>query len=69
LNETESALLLTLADLAGNSLAFNFPRVKYTGDKADVQGEGSRYQVLPFKALYDYTTNNSNIVITRTAHV
>lgn len=65
LNETESALLVTVIDPDGNSLAIQLPRIKYTGHKHDVTGEGSISQVMPFQALY-HTSSASNIVVTRT---
>lgn len=67
MNETESSLEFTLTDKAGNDLTFLVPRIKYTGGNPDIKGEGTIPLVLPFTALFDSTTNNSNLVITRAA--
>jgi hypothetical protein len=67
LNETESSLDFTLLDPDGNSLEFNIPRILYTGAPPDVKGIGPITLAMPFQALLDTTTTDSNIVITRTA--
>jgi len=69
INGTESAIAFTLLDAPGNSLAVNIPRVVYTGAPPDVKGIGPVTLAMPFQALLDATTENSNIVITRTPHV
>lgn len=66
INETESALVFTLTDAAGNDIQFDIPRVKYNGGQPDVSGQGSITINLPFQALYN-DGDASNIVITRTA--
>lgn len=63
---TESAIVLTLTDPAGNDLAINLPRIKYTDCTNDVTNEQSIIQTLPLQALLDSATALSNIVLTRT---
>jgi len=63
-NETESALVVTLEDPAGNTYEINLPRIKYNGGQPDVSGEGSIVLTLPIQALYK-VSDLSNIVITR----
>lgn len=65
IDETPSALDITLVDLDGNSLQIQLPALKYTGGSPDVKGSGSITIALPFEAYYDGTAE-SNIVITRT---
>ena len=69
INSTESALSFTLNDQPGNSLLVSIPRLIYTGAPPDVKGIGPITLAMPFQALLDATTTNSNIVITRTPHV
>ncbi|MFW0776296.1 MAG: phage tail tube protein, partial [Rickettsiales bacterium] len=38
LNETSSAIVLTLTDTAGNDLSINLPNIKYTAGNPDVSG-------------------------------
>lgn len=64
LNETESALDITLTDPAGNTLQFTIGALKYTSGQPDVGGEGSVTISMDFEAYYD-TSDASNIVITR----
>ena len=54
-DETESSLDLDLIDSAGNSQVHSIPRLVYTGGQADVSGEGTITQALPFQALLDAT--------------
>jgi hypothetical protein len=68
-NGTESSLSFTLLDQPGNSLQITIPRVVYTGAPPDVKGIGPITLAMPFQALLDATTTNSNIVVTRTPHV
>lgn len=68
LNESESALLVTLSDPSGNQYQISLPRIKYTGATIPVEGEGSLQINLPFQALHD-GTEQSAIVITRTPAV
>jgi hypothetical protein len=64
-NETESSLVFTLVDPAGNAYDFTIPRIKYTDGKPDVDGEGAITVSMPFQAMYD-STEGSNITIERT---
>ena len=66
LNETSSAIVLTLTDPDGNSYAIDLPNVKYNSGQPDVSGEGAVTIAMEFVALYD-GTDDSQIVITRTA--
>ena len=66
-SETSSTLKITLTDIAGNKLDFNFPKIKYTGGDVSVSGGGIIPISLPFQALYDKTTDiASTLIITRT---
>lgn len=54
INETESSLEFTFAGSPTNkTMKFKLPRIKYTGAKLDVQGEGPLVLSLPFQGLYD----------------
>jgi len=64
INETETSIVFTLPDGAGNSLEFELPRVKYSGGQPDVSGPGSILLTMPFTALYD-AGENTNLKITR----
>ena len=66
INGTDSAIVFTAIDPAGNQYQFNFPNVKYTGGNPDLSGEGPITLALQFSAVYD-PTEQSQIVITRTA--
>lgn len=66
INETETSIVFTLPDAAGNSLEFNLPRVKYSGGQPDVSGPGAVTLSMPFQALYD-DTEQTNLKITRVA--
>lgn len=65
INETESSIVFTLPDGAGNQLTFTLPRIKYTGGQPDVDGEGPITLAMPFQALLDDATD-TNIMIDRT---
>ena len=65
-NGTNSAIVFTMTDPAGNDYEFNFPNIKYTGGNPDVSGDGPVTLALEFSAIYD-ATEASQIVITRTA--
>jgi len=67
INETESSIEVELEDVAGNTLTILLPRIKYTGGPVNVGGFGPLTVALPFQALYEAYTNDSNIVITRAA--
>tara|TARA_R110000744_G_scaffold29513_3_gene70411 strand:+ start:864 stop:1781 length:918 start_codon:yes stop_codon:yes gene_type:complete len=64
INETSSAIALTLRDVAGNTYVINFSTVKYNSGSPDVSGEGSVTVSMDFVALY-YAGDASQIVITR----
>lgn len=64
LNQTASSLDLKLSD-GTNSIEFLVPNVKYTGATRTISGNGPVTVTMPFKGLYD-TTTQSNLVITRT---
>jgi hypothetical protein len=63
LNETESALSVTLDGPAGD-LTILLPRIKYSGGEVPVTGEGPVVLDMPFQALRDATAA-TNIQITR----
>lgn len=67
INETESSIEVELEDLAGNTHTILLPRIKYTGGAPNVQGGGPITIALPFTALYEAYTNDSQIVYTRAA--
>lgn len=67
INETETSMAVTLEDPDGNTLAFSFPKIKYTGGDIPVSGGGVISLSLPFQALYDDTAGVlSALVVTRT---
>ena len=66
INETETALKITLTDPAFNVLDIHIPRLKYNGGDIPLSGEGSLQINMPFQALYD-TSSVSNIVFSRSA--
>ena len=67
LNETESAIEVTVDDPTGGSAyTFLFPRVKYNGASVPVQNPQSRLITLPFVALYD-AAEATNLKLTRTS--
>ena len=63
-NETESAIVLTLTDVLGNDYLFNLPRIKYNAGQPDVSGEGAITLSMPFVALFSDATNQQ-LKITR----
>lgn len=65
IDETESAIVFTLPDGAGNQYTVTLPRIKYTGGQPDVSGEGPITLSMPFQALLD-STADTNIMIDRT---
>lgn len=65
LNETESSLVFSLPDGAGNVQRYRIPRIKYTGGQPDVSGEGPITLSMPFQALLD-SSEATNILIERT---
>ncbi|WP_444941250.1 phage tail tube protein [Microbulbifer sp. ZKSA004] len=64
LNQEASSLKFSLVDAAGNTYVFTLPRIKYTGGKVDVSGEGAIILPLPFQATYD-PTEGTNLTIER----
>ena len=66
INETESEIVLTLTDTAGNDYQIDIPRVKYNSGQPDVAGEGAVTVAMDFVALYN-SSDESQLVITRTA--
>jgi hypothetical protein len=63
-NETESSLSVTVADVAGNEYIILLPRIKYNGGQPDVASEGPITLAMPFQALLD-STSSTQIQITR----
>ena len=63
LNETESAIQVSVADPLTNTMTFLFPRVKFNAADIPVDGPTSRVVTLPFVALYD-DTELTNLKIT-----
>lgn len=63
-NETETAIEVSVADPSGGSMTFLFPRVKINSADTSVDGPTSRFVNISFVALYD-DTETSNLVITR----
>lgn len=59
LDEETSTLKVTLTDVDDNTLAFEFPKIKYTGGDVPVSGDGVISVSLPFTALYDETVKSS----------
>lgn len=66
INEEESSLVLNLFDVDGNQQTYNIPRIIYTGGQPDVTGEGPITLSMPFQALLDAASTETNIVIQRT---
>jgi hypothetical protein len=66
LNDTASSIVVTLEDVAGNTLEIDLPSIKYTGGNPEVSGEGPVTVALEFTALYS-VSDASQIVFTRTA--
>lgn len=65
LDETESSLVFSLPDGAGNTQRYRVPRIKYTGGQPDVAGEGPITLAMPFQALLD-SSESTNMLIERT---
>lgn len=63
-NETETSIEFELPDEDGNKYTFLLPRLKYTGGKPDVAGEGPITLAMPFQALLD-STLGTQLQITR----
>lgn len=66
INQTESSLVFTLADGAGNKYRFTIPRIKYTGGQMDTAGQGPIMIPAPWQALLD-STSSTNLKIERIA--
>lgn len=57
INHTASTLELALADAAGNAMAFQFPRIRYTDTDFPVSGNDQDVVIAqPFQAVLDPTT-------------
>lgn len=65
LNETESDIVCTLTDTAGNDYIIDLTRVKFNSGQPDVSGEGAVTVSMDFVALYS-SGDASQLVITRT---
>lgn len=65
LNETESDIVCTLTDTAGNDYIIDLTRVKFNSGQPDVSGEGAVTVSMDFVALYS-SADASQLVITRT---
>ena len=63
LDETESAIQVSVADPSTNTMTFLFPRVKFNAADIPVDGPTSRVITLPFVALYD-DAEDTNLKIT-----
>jgi hypothetical protein len=63
--ETDSSLLFTLTNAAGDVISFNFPKIVYTGGQPDVSGDGPISIALDFQAIVD-STAGSQLVVDRT---
>ena len=68
INETETEIEVSVADPAGNTYTFLFPRVKINSADVGVDGPTSRIINMSFVALYD-STEGTNLSITRPATV
>lgn len=66
-NETVSSLSFETVDPAGNMYTFLAPRVKYMSASTDVSGEGALTVPLNYTMMYDSTTTETNLQITRLA--
>lgn len=64
INETESDIVFTMPDGAGNQYTITLPRIKYNGGQPDVSGEGPVTLSMPFQALL-HSGSGTNIIIDR----
>lgn len=62
LNETETNLEVSVANAAGTTYSFLFPRCKFNGASKPVDGPGARLLTIPFQALWDSTEETSLII-------
>lgn len=62
LNETETNLEVSVANAAGLTYSFIFPRCKFNGAPKPVDGPGARLLTIPFQALYDATALTTLII-------
>jgi hypothetical protein len=67
INETESSLSIVLGNGATKSYTLLIPRIKFTGGETPLSGEGPIVLKMPFQALLDSSSTNTNFQITRTA--
>ena len=66
LNETESALEVSVGDPAGNTLTFKMPRIKINSADVGVDGPASRIITLSFIGLYDDSDLSASTTDTNT---
>jgi hypothetical protein len=66
INETETSIEMNMPDSPGNNYKLILPKIKYTGGKPDVSGEGPITLAMPFQAIYD-PISQTNIQLDRTA--
>ncbi len=66
INETETSIEMNMPDSPGNNYKLTLPKIKYTGGKPDVSGEGPITLAMPFQAIYD-PISQTNIQLDRTA--
>lgn len=65
LNDTSSSMSIQLT-AGSDSLTILFPKIRYTGGKPDVKGDGPIMLTMPFQAVYD-STEGAAIKFTRSA--
>jgi hypothetical protein len=63
LNETESSLLMSVTDAAGNTFGAYLPKVKYTGGQPDISNEANSTLAMPFQALQDVTVSGEEATL------
>lgn len=62
INETETSINFTLADVAGNTYLFSLPRIKYSSGQPDVSDESPVTISFNFQALLDSTAGTNMLV-------
>lgn len=67
MGETESGIVFTPADPAGNTYQFNIPRLKYNDAPIPTNAAGPLTIALPFQALFSEGSDLSPLIVTRTA--
>jgi hypothetical protein len=63
LNETESNLLISVTDAAGNTFGVYAPKVKYTGGQPDISNEANSTLSMPYQALQDVTVSGKEATL------